>query len=532
MRSIKLSSLLMALAVMVAALLPLTVSASPAESPLQQQTNLLKNASFEEGFTGGVANSWAKWTISDAAATAQTNCGRKEPTFQQITSSADARRVKDGANAQQILTPVQDPGFGFYGGLQQTVTGLTAGKTYRFGVWAHAWSSVKDNSTLSEGTGPAYFEVGIGQGATSAADPGIKRSGIKDIKDNYVQLSLDVAATGNTITVFTYANPSACSKHNEAFFDAASLAEVGAAGVTATTAPNVTKAPPTATLRALATKFPTPTPNAEGKIIYTVQSGDTIIDICGVIGRGTDITCIDDILKLNGMSNPRGIFVGQQLIIGTTGAPVPPTALPTGASPTGAPTSIPTTDSNAQPTATQPTAAQPTVDPNASPTPELNVVPTEAVAGSGEGSICVTLYNDANGNGVLDDGEGLVAGGNFSLLDLTASTTLQTYTTDGASEPYCFEGLASGNYRVTSTLPQAYKATTRSDWDLSLSAASSAKLAFGAQPTGTGGGATVGTGDTNANSGRLTQALLAGAGVVLLLIAAGVAGFLVLTRRR
>ena len=33
-----------------------------------------------------------------------------------------------------------------------------------------------------------------------------------------------MVAAGNTITVFTYANPSACSKHNEAFFDAASLA--------------------------------------------------------------------------------------------------------------------------------------------------------------------------------------------------------------------------------------------------------------------------------------------------------------------
>ncbi|MEK7326864.1 MAG: SdrD B-like domain-containing protein [Chloroflexota bacterium] len=512
MRSIKMISLLMALAVMAAVTLPLTVSASPAEAPLAQ-TNLLKNAGFEEGFTGGVANSWAKWTISDAAATPQTNCGRKEPTFQQISSSLDARRVKDGSSAQQILTPVQDPGFGFYGGLQQTVTGLTAGKTYRFSVWAHAWSSTKDNPALSEGTGPAYFEVGIGQGSTYAADPGIKHSGIKDIKDNYVQLSVEAVATGNTITVFTYANPSACSKHNEAFFDAASLTEVGGAGATATTAPGVTAKPPTSTLRVLATKFPTPTPNAEGKIIYTVQQGDTVIDICGVIGRGSDITCIDDILKMNGMSDPRSIFVGQQLIIGTTGAPVQPTTAPTVAAspepPTAVPNTQPATDPNAQPTASQPTPV-----------------------GAGEGSICVTLYNDANGNGILDAGEGLVAGGTFSLLDLTASTTLQTYTTDGASEPHCFEGLPSGNYRITSSLPAGFKATTRADWDLNLLAASRATLDFGAQSTGEATSGNGSGGGTSGDSGRLTQALLAGAGVILLLIAAGVAGFLVLTRRR
>ncbi|MBI3241472.1 MAG: LysM peptidoglycan-binding domain-containing protein [Chloroflexi bacterium] len=528
MRSIKISSLVLVLAALAAAAVPLTVSASPT----QPQTNLLKNASFEEGFTGGVANSWSKWTISDAAATPQNNCGRKEPTYQQITSSLDARRVKDGSSAQQMLTPVQDPGFGFYGGLQQTVAGLTPGKTYRFSVWVHAWSSTKDNPALSESTGPAYFEVGVGQGPTFAADPNVKHSGIKDIKDNYVQLSQDLTATGNTITVFIYANPSACSKHNEAFFDAASLTEVTGSGTAApTTAPGATKAPPTATLRVLATKFPTPTPNAEGKIVYTVQAGDTIIDICGVIGRGTDITCIDDILKLNGLSNARDIRVGQQLVIGTTGVVVQPTATTL---PTEVPTTAPTTDPNASPTtAPQPTTIdQPTVDPNASPTSALNVIPTEVAVG-GEGSICVTLYNDANGNGILDQGEGLVAGGNFSLLDLTASTTLQTYTTDGASEPHCFEGLNSGNYRVTSTLPEGFKATTRADWDLPLSAASSATLEFGAQSTGgtTSGGDTGGA-TTNTDSGRLTRALLAGAGVVLLLIAAGVAGFLVLTRRR
>jgi len=516
MRVIRNVSLFIVMAVLMAALFPLAAQAASGA-----QTNVLKNGGFEEGFTGGVANGWAKWTISDANATPQNNCGRKDPSFQQFTSAQDARRVKEGAAAQQIFTPVQDPGFGFYGGLQQTVTGLTPGKTYRFSVWAHAWSSVKDNAAVSEGTGPAFFEVGIGQGATFAADPNIKRSGIKDIKDNYTQISVDAVANGNTLTVFVYANPSACSKHNEAFLDSASLSETGAAaaGATATTAAG---GQPTATLRVLATKFPTATPNAEGKIIYIVQPGDTIIDICGVIGRGTDITCIDDILKLNGLSNPRGIFVGQQLIIGTTNPPPQPTA-------TTAPTeAAPTADPNAQPTAAA-------TDSGAAPTdavaPATQVEPTQ-IALAGAGSICVTLYNDANGNGTLDTGEGLVSEGQFALLDLANSTTLQTYTTDGASEPYCFQQLASGNYRITSTLPGGYKATTRSDWDLALAAGSSAVLEFGAQSTGEATGGDTGSGDAAGGNAALTRALLAAAGVVLLLIAAGVAGFLFLTRRR
>ena len=516
MRSTRFISLIVALGLL-AASLPLTVAAAP-----PAQTNLLKNPGFEEGFTGGVANSWARWSVFNPDATPQTDCGRKDPAFQQMTSATDAKRVKDGSNSQQILTPVQDPGFGFYAGLQQTVA-VTPGKTYRFTVYAHAWSSTKDNSALSEGTGPAYFEVGIGQGATYAADPTIKRSGIKDIKDNWVQLSIDATATGNQITVFTYANPSACSKHNEAFFDAASLTEVGASttvtpGTAAPTQPSA--AQPTATLRIIPTKFPTPTANAQGQIIYTVQAGNTIIDICGVIGRGNDPACIDDILKWNSLTNPKGIYVGQQLIISQPGGAAPqPTPTTVGATAVAGVTETPAA---IETSVTQPTE-QPTQPAQATATP------------AGAAAICVTLYNDANGTGVLDAGEGLVAGGSFNLLDVGNSNTVATYTTDGASEPHCFENLPSGNYRITSTVPEGYKATTRSDWDLTLAAGSTANLEFGAQSTGqTGGGATGGgtDGGGSDNTSRLVRALLAAGGVVLLLIAAGVAGFLVLTRRR
>jgi hypothetical protein len=332
-------------------------------------------------------------------------------------------------------------------------------------------------------------------------------------------MSVDAVATGSTITVFTVANPASCAKHTEVFWDAAALIEVGAAPA-GTTAPTQ---PPQPTLRVIPTTFPTPSPNAEGKILYTVQPGNTIIDICGVIGRGSDPTCIDDILKWNGISNPKSIYVGQQLIIGQGAAgAVQPTA---------------TTPPTAAPAATE-ASGQPTVDPNTQPTTDPNAQPTAAqptTAPAGAASICVTLFNDANGNGAFDPGEGLVAAGSFSLLDVSNSNTVATYTTDGASEPHCFENLPSGNYRINSTVPEGYKATTRSDWDLTLAAGSTANLEFGAQSTGqTGGGATGGgtDGGGSDNTSRLVRALLAAGGVVLLLIAAGVAGFLVLTRRR
>jgi len=530
MRSIRILSLLVVTGLLAAAL-PLTAVASVPAAPLAD-TNLLQNPSFESGFTNGIANNWSKWTIADANASPSNNCGRKDPSYQQMTSSIDPRRVKDGSNSQQILTPVQDPGFGFYGGLQQTVNGLTPGHTYRFTIWAHAWSSTKDNSAVSEGTGAAFFEVGIGQGGTYAADPGIKRSGVKDIKDNYQQLSIDAVATGSTITVFTYANPSACSKHNEAFFDAASLVDVAggtAATAAPTTAPGATAVPtqkPQPTDRIIPTKFPTPTPNGQGQVVYTVQAGNTIIDICGVIGRGNDPSCIDDIVKWNNLSSPRSIVPGQQLIISEPAGGPPPA--------TEAPAATEAVAATETPAGDQPTAAPGDATTAAPASTEAST----AVAGTtttpaGAAAICIMLYNDANGNGTYDAGEGLVSAGQFSLLDMANSSTVATYTTDGASEPHCFENLPSGNYRINSTVPDGYKATTRTDWDLTLGAGSTADLQFGAQSSGgTTGNGTSGSTDTSDSTGRLVRALLAAAGVVLLLIAAGVAGFLVLTRRR
>ncbi len=502
MRSLRNASLLLAVLGLLVASLPVTALASPVEQPPAQTTNLLQNPSFES-FTSGLATSWATWSLPGSG------CGATTPSAAQASTLIDGRRIKDGAYAQQLMTPVTAvgvTGFSFTGGLQQTVS-VTAGRTYRFTIWAQAWSSDGDNPALSESTGAINFKIGIGQGGTYAADPGITWSSFTNFKDSYGQMTVDVVAVGNQLTVFTYANPASCARHTEVFWDAASLTDVAAAAAT----PSGATQPPPSTVRVIPTKFFTPTPNAEGKIIYVVQPGNTIIDICGVIGRGSDPTCITDIEKWNGLSSSI-ISVGQQLIVAESAGPPPtPTAAPTEPLPTAAPT-----DANA------PTAA-PTVDLTAP-------APTATAPGGGAGSICVTLYNDANGNGVLDGGEGLVAGGQFALLDINASTTVQTYTTDGASEPHCFEALASGSYRISSTAPAGYKATTRSDWDLTLAAGSTANLEFGAQSTG--GTATPGGSGSSTGNSALLRAVLAAAGVILLLAAAGVAGFLILTRGR
>jgi len=114
----------------------------------------------------------------------------------------------------------------------------------------------------------------------------------------------------------------------------------------------------------------------------------------------------------------------------------------------------------------------PTGPPPATPTP--TATPTIA-------SICVVVYDDANGNGRRESvlGEGPIAGAKLTLRD-SGGAVVATYITTGA-EPFCFSGLAPGNYTVTEQNPPGYASTTPHIWGAWLLAGSVVKTEFGAQ---------------------------------------------------
>lgn len=500
MRTLRIVGLLVGLALSLGGL-PRLAQAAPAA-----QTPALVNGGFEQFEPSGVATGWASWVVAGA------------PQYQQITSSTDTRRVKDGSSAQMITVSNAN----FQAGFQQTVFGVTPGQRYRFTIWAHAWASDGDDPAVSEYT-DINLKIGIGQGETFAADPSIAWSGLANYVNTYQQLTVEAVAQGSVITVFTYANPAVFSKHNDVYWDSAALSAVGAPPA------QNTQPPPAPTLGIAPTPFLTPTPNASGQIVYVVQPGDSLVRIA-TIACGETPECVERIKQLNGLSS-NVISVGQSLIIGPLNGNtvVQPTAQPTSG------VIQPTTDPNVGQPTTDPNAGQPTADPGATAAPveptaaPVEVLPSPTLSPAlGEGAICITLYNDANGNGILDAGEALVAGGGFVLRDQSANA-IGTYTTTGVNEPYCFEGLASGTYQIASEVPAEYVATTRTTWDLTLAAGSTANVEFGAQFLGEGAAPTPDAGTGN-NSGLLT-ALLGAAGVIFLLLAAGVAGYLVLTRR-
>ena len=479
----------------------------------QLQTNLLTNPGFENSFAAdGVASGWLKWVVSGT------------PAFKQITSTIDIRRVSEGANAQQL----EAANIAYSAGLQQTINGLTVGKSYKFTVYGHAWASTGDESATSTGT--INLRIGISPGSTYAADPNITWSGVYTYTDNYSLMSVEIVATDTTATVFTWAEAATARKHNDVYWDNASFVEVGStvatevsAGAATEQATQAVEATQDSSALVAPTDFPMPTPDDAGKIIYYVKPNDNLVHIA-TIACGETIECLDKIRRLNPDLAGDTIHPGDVLVLREA-----QNAVSTNGSTEINETPVPAdnTTSDEQTTESEDRVVEDSSEEGESVQQDAEVeestpAPDESAA------ICVTLFSDLNGNGVLDSGETLVSDGIFNLVNLENGETVDTYTTDGASEPYCFSELAAGPYRVISTAPVGHTPTTRVDWDLTLATDSSANLEFGAQFTGED----LETATVEPEDSPLRPALMGAFGVMLLLSAAGIAGYMVIGRRR
>lgn len=184
------------------------------------------------------------------------------------------------------------------------------------------------------------------------------------------------------------------------------------------------------------TPFPTPTPGTDGRILYTVQEGDTLLRISLISGVPID--------ELRGLNNLTGdtIFVGDVLLLGLGG--------PSQASPT----------------------------PGPSPTP-TEVIPTPSPQ-PGAGELCILLFEDINGDSIRQEEEPSIPGGAISIGNRSGSVTLTADTQSGL-EPECFEELPEGDYTITVAIPEGYNQTTPSSYNLELGAGDTSYVNFGAQ---------------------------------------------------
>jgi hypothetical protein len=225
--------------------------------------------------------------------------------------------------------------------------------------------------------------------------------------------------------------------------------------------------------------FVTPTPGPDGKIIYIVQPGDDLWTIAALSGKS-----VEELMALNNMQPNDYLIPGVELLLGL-GGPVLPTIAP-----------------DTRPTATR--------------------VPLTPTPVFGTGDICVILFEDVNGNAVLDEGELPLAGGQISVSELSGAlagehTTGDAVTEDDTPEPYCFVGVANGDYNVSAAAPANYNPTTAMNVPVRVEPGDIKNIEFGAQASaalGLGGGSTG------------SRSTVLGAVGALLLLSAGALGYM------
>ena len=179
----------------------------------------------------------------------------------------------------------------------------------------------------------------------------------------------------------------------------------------------------------------TPTPGADGRIVYIVKENDTCISIALLMGISEQ-----ELRELNNLAadDCQFIYAGQELLVGIKPEDTP----------------VPTTEVAAPPT----------------PTPF-----------KGNGSICIYLFNDENGNALSEEGELPLAGGAVSIADRLNTVNL-TGATDESGDALCFSEIPEGDYNISVAIPEGYNPTTVMNYALSIGAGEVSTVDFGAQP--------------------------------------------------
>ncbi len=462
---------------MIIALFVIPWLAAPVQ--VQAQGNLLTNPNFEQPHGDGITlTAPPGWSVS--ASVTDGLVGRQLQRGQEVVSNVGVYEGNGSFDAYK--------GWSTYNiSLYQTVSGITPGSTVRLSAFGRIWSCnsdaeqpvdpciTDDGSVVSQTDTGASFRVGIDP--TGANDPNsgsIVWSNTVAPYTAFQQMTVDAAAAAGSVTVVLNASMQVPVRHQHVFWDAASLTIVD--GSTSGGSDGGQSAPPPP---AIAPEVVPQGPREDGSIVHTVRSGDTV----AAIAVAYDIT-IPELLELNGMTmeDARFIYPGQELIIrpatGESSASSADEGTDSGDSAGsgdengGEAESPPAPESSGEPTA-QPIEAY---DP--APVVDAAVPVLQLDSGVEAGRVCALLFEDTNPNRLRESGEGLLADGQIILSQ--GGATVESYTTDGESEPYCFEDVAPGNYMVSLTPPDGYGVTTPSTYAISVSAGQTVEAIFGA----------------------------------------------------
>jgi len=195
-------------------------------------------------------------------------------------------------------------------------------------------------------------------------------------------------------------------------------------------------------------------------------------------------------VRQDGWYDPTAMYLDDVKV--DVAMPPEPTATFT-PTPTATPTATPTVTSTPTPTSTRtptPTATPPAT---ATATPTATTLPTSTpTATLATGTLCISVFNDLNGDGQQNLEEPWLAGAVITV-STTGGVLLETYTTDAVNQPRCLMGLPPGDYRVQEQNPPGYVLTTGGNtWLVRVLPGQTHEIFFGAwmpptpTPTGTG----------------------------------------------
>jgi hypothetical protein len=180
----------------------------------------------------------------------------------------------------------------------------------------------------------------------------------------------------------------------------------------------------------------TPTPGPDGRIIYIVKPNDTLLGISLLTGVPVD--------KLRALNNLTGdtIYENQKLLLGLGG----------------------------------PSEVTPTSGPSPTPTP---ILPSPTPK-PGQGTLCILLYDDINGDSARQASEPSIPDGAISFSN-HSGTISKSVPTAAGTEHQCFPDLPEGDYTISVAAPEGYNPTTVSGYDVRLGPGDQTYLNFGAQ---------------------------------------------------
>ncbi|RMG92603.1 MAG: LysM peptidoglycan-binding domain-containing protein [Chloroflexi bacterium] len=449
----------------------------------QGQQNLLTNPGFENGHhhQDGIAeivvpDGWRLYWLDGVSFPGSNGVAyRPESVVWYIQDAPESERslfFRDGVYTVKIFkgyAPV-------YAALEQDVSGLEVGRKYR--LVAPVYVDLVENYDNGQKVPPANLNSGfvrLGAGPVGASwldESQIQYSGywtaatVPNFYLNYNTFVYEFTATAESMSIWIEVGSRDPYRNSGFFIDAVGLYALDEVDG------SVNQPPPSSGGGAqpqpsgpTPTPFPTPTPSPDGSIVHIVQSGDTLWTIAIRYAPALEMTpeqALPYIRELN--NNPAFISVGQQLLIRPPQENVP---APEEAAPAGGGEEAPEAEATPEETA----VPEPTLEPTATPMPEETT-----------GSICVTAFEDANGNGRRDGSEGLIAEAAFTLFNSNGNA-VATSISDSVNEQYCFEDLEDGTYQVQFFPPAGFQATTPETWAMAVSGGAVLPVSFGAQST-------------------------------------------------